>query len=469
MFAARLRQVWTSVAERGRKLLRLRQVSGSPSGIEGLALELASERGEATNMARANAIIRQYGSLSKEQREPFHLFLAQNFLPDPTRLRAAAERYLATPSPDAVAELTSASEPPRRELIRRMNIAPGATALLVGMRETLLSAIPKQPELKPLEQDLRHLLTSWFNRGFLELRRIDWNTSAAVLEKVIAYEAVHEIRGWNDLRRRLAPDRRCFAFFHPSLPDEPLVFVEVALCEGLASRIEPLLSVITPRDDFARSDTAIFYSISNCQPGLRGISFGNFLIKQVVEELRAELPDLKRFATLSPIPSFRRWLNEQVAANGESAILPEERMAMSNRASVGSAKSPVTFLDIDPNEAEHLDGTIKAALQRLLATYLTAANAGKGPEDPVAHFHLGNGARLDRINWGANLSDRGMAESLGMMVNYVYEPDMIESNHEQFVNEGRVAYSAEVGELLLKRKLRGVRPSVREQHVIDTQ
>jgi malonyl-CoA decarboxylase len=352
-----------------------------------------------------------------------------------------------------------------------MNIAPGATALLVGMRETLLSAIPKQPELKPLEQDLRHLLTSWFNRGFLELRRIDWNTSAAVLEKVIAYEAVHEIRGWNDLRRRLAPDRRCFAFFHPSLPDEPLVFVEVALCQGLASKIEPLLSVKTSRDDFARPDTAIFYSISNCQPGLRGISFGNFLIKQVVEELRAELSDLRRFATLSPIPSFRRWLNEQVSADGESSIVPEELMAMSKRASVGSAKSPTTFLDIDPNEAEHLDGAIKTALQRLLASYLTAANAGKGPEDPVARFHLGNGARLDRINWAANLSDRGMAESLGMMVNYIYEPDMIESNHEQFANEGRVAHSPEVGDLLLKRKLRGAhaRTPVREQQVIDTQ
>jgi malonyl-CoA decarboxylase len=470
VFAARLRRVWTSIAERGRKLLRLPQRSGSPSGIEALALDLASEPGEATNMARANAIIQRYGSVAKEQRELFHLFLAQNFLPDPTRLKAAAEAYLAIPSPETVAELTFASEPPRRELIRRMNIAPGATALLVGMRETLLSEIRKQPELRPLEQDLHHLLTSWFNRGFLELRRIDWNTSAAVLEKVIAYEAVHEIRGWNDLRRRLAPDRRCFAFFHPSLPDEPLIFVEVALCQGLASKIDPLLSVKTPEDDFARPDTAIFYSISNCQPGLRGISFGNLLIKQVVEELRAELPGLKRFATLSPIPSFRRWLNEQVAANGESVILPEERMAMSNRASVGNAKSPTTFLDIDQDKAEHLDGAVKAALQRLLATYLTAANAGKGPEDPVARFHLGNGARLDRINWGANLSDRGMAESMGMMVNYVYEPDMIESNHEQFVTEGRVAYSTEVGDLLLKRKLRGAyaRASVREPQAIDT-
>jgi malonyl-CoA decarboxylase len=282
----------------------------------------------------------------------------------------------------------------------------------------------------------------------LELRRIDWNTSAAVLEKVIAYEAVHEIRGWEDLRRRLAPDRRCFAFFHPALPDEPLIFVEVALCQGLASKIEPLLSIQTPIDGFARADTAIFYSISNCQPGLRGISFGNFLIKQVVEELRVELSGLKSFATLSPIPNFRRWLNE-------SFLVPEGSITLGNQTSMEDGNSSAALLEIDSNEAGHVDAAIKADLQRLLAIYLTATNDGQGPEDPVARFHLGNGARLDRINWGANLSRRGIAESMGMMVNYVYEPDRIESNHEQFVTAGRVAYSTEVGELLLKRKSHG--------------
>jgi malonyl-CoA decarboxylase len=306
--------------------------------------------------------------------------------------------------------------------------------------------MPNQPELKPLEQDLRRLLTSWFNRGFLELRRIDWNTSAAVLEKVIAYEAVHEIHGWEDLRRRLAPDRRCFAFFHPALPDEPLIFVEVALCLGLASKIEPLLSVQTPIDGFARPDTAIFYSISNCQPGLRGISFGNFLIKQVVEELRAELPGLSRFATLSPVPSFRRWLEQ-------GSLVPERSITLAHQAATGDGKSPAALLEVAWDEAENVDAAIKTDLQRLLASYLTASNGGQGPEDPVARFHLGNGARLDRINWGANLNRRGIAESMGMMVNYVYEPDRIESNHEQFATAGRVAYSTEVGELL-KRKSR---------------
>jgi malonyl-CoA decarboxylase len=456
VLAARLRQVWLSVAERGRSLLRLPQQGGSPDGIETLAFDLLSERGEATNMARATDIIRRYGELSYEQRDRFHLFLARNFLPDPTRLKAAAKAYLATPSPETVAEVNQASESPRQELMRRMNIAPGGTALLVAMRGDLLIGIPKRPELKPLERDLRHLLISWFNRGFLELRRIDWNTSATVLEKVIAYEAVHEIRGWDDLRRRLAPDRRCFAFFHPALPDEPLIFVEVALCQGLASKIEPLLSVQTPINTFERADTAIFYSISNCQPGLRGISFGNFLIKQVVEELHTELSGLKTFATLSPIPSFRRWLNE---------ILPTEkgRTFLGGQTSGPEGKSSLKLLEIDREGASHVDAAMKTDLQSLLATYLTAVNDGLGPEDPVARFHLGNGARLDRINWGANLSRRGIAESMGMMVNYVYEPDSIEINHEQFVTAGRVAYSTEVGEFLLKRKSRsGSRSVVRE-------
>jgi malonyl-CoA decarboxylase len=328
-----------------------------------------------------------------------------------------------------------------------MNVAPGATALLVRMREELLAGLEKQPQLKPLEQDLRRLLASWFNRGFLTLKRIDWSNSAAILEKVIAYEAVHEIRGWDDLRRRLAPDRRCFAFFHPALPEEPLIFVEVALCHGLASKIAPLLSASAPADDPAQTDTAIFYSISNCQPGLRGISFGNFLIKQVVEELHAELPGLKRFATLSPVPSFKRWLNEQNLATGESAL-------------------PEASLDINWANAERASPASKTALLHLLASYLTADNGGKGPDDPVARFHLGNGARLERLNWAANLSPRGIAESLGMMVNYVYEPKTIEDNHEQFVAAGRVARSAEV-EDLLKRPARNGKPNGREHHAVS--
>ena len=455
MFTGRLRQVWTSVAERGRKLLAISRHGGSPNAIESLALDLLSERGEANNMARADAIVQHYASLSTEQRRRFHLFLAQNFHPDPKRLKEAAEAYLAAPSQETVAHLTRASEPPRRELLQRMNVAPGATAFLLAMRKAVLAESHEQAKLKPLEQDLRHLLGSWFNRGFLELKRIEWNSPAAVLEKIIAYEAVHEIDGWDDLRRRLAADRRCFAFFHPSLPDEPLIFVEVALCQGLATKIGPLLSIDAAAHPFAKPDAAIFYSISNCQPGLRGISLGNFLIRQVVEELRAELPSLKRFATLSPIPSFRKWLNAQFSANSQGVLLPEERAAM--------GETPMNFLQCDERNLEQMDIASKAILQRLLVVYLTARNDGTGPDDPVARFHLRNGARLERVNWSANLSHRGIAESMGMMVNYVYEPELIESNHERFVTEGRVAHSAEIGELL-KRKSRGphAKPAQRE-------
>jgi len=445
MLTAHLKQALASIAERGRTLLGSSRANKPASNIEHLALDLLSERGEATSMARADAIVRLYASLSKEQRELFHLFLAVNFLPESTRLKAAARAYLNAPSPETVAELALASEPPRHELIRRMNVAPGATALLVRMREELLVSLEKQPQLKPLEQDLRRLLASWFNRGFLTLSRIDWSNSAAILEKIIAYEAVHEIRGWDDLRRRLAPDRRCFAFFHPALPEEPLIFVEVALCQGLASKIAPLLSASAPVDDPTHADTAIFYSISNCQPGLRGISFGNFLIKQVVEELRAELPGVKRFATLSPVPTFRRWLTQQA-----------------------DSELPAAALDINWANAERVSPAVKTAAQRLLATYLTASNGGKGPDDPVARFHLGNGARLEQLHWAANLSPRGLAESLGMMVNYVYEPRSIEDNHEQFVTAGQVARSAEIDDVLKRASRNGNgKHNGREHHAVS--
>ena len=397
-------------------------------------------------MARADALIRHYASLTPEKKQRFHLFLAENFHPDAARLKHAAEAYLRAPAHETIADLTRAAEPPRRELLQRMNVAPGATAFLLGMRKAMLAA-PDAAKLKPLEQDLRHLFGAWFNRGFLELKRIDWTSPAAVLEKLIAHEAVHEIDGWDDLRRRLAPDRRCFAFFHPALPGDPLIFVEVALCHGLASKIGPLLSADHVEDVSAKPDTAIFYSISNCQPGLRGISLGDFLIKQVVEELRAELPSLKRFATLSPAPGFRKWLAGQIRANGESVLSPEERALLGER--------PDDLMQSSPGAIEAMDIAAKAMLQRLMAVYLTAKNDGAGPQDPVARFHLRNGARLERINWAANLSARGIAESLGMMVNYVYDLDAIENNHVQLVTEGRVACSAQIGELVKKKPRNG--------------
>ncbi|HEY8610136.1 MAG TPA: malonyl-CoA decarboxylase family protein, partial [Roseomonas sp.] len=283
---------------------------------------------------------------------------------------------------------------------------------------------------KPLESDLHHLFVSWFNRGFLQLRRIDWQTPAAVLEKIIRYEAVHEIAGWHDLRRRLAADRRCYGFFHPSLPDEPLIFVEVALVQGLAASVQPLLDAEGESGAEARSaeaDTAIFYSISNCQDGLRGISFGNFLIKQVVEDLKTELPQLTRFSTLSPIPGFRRWLEKRVEAgkvDGELASQLAEDGWWQDEARAEAVRLP---------------------LLRLCAEFLTDPGDRM---DPVARFHLGNGARLERINWLGNTAPRGMQESHGLMVNYLYERDEIERNHEAFARGGTVVRSGAVDALL---------------------
>jgi len=320
-------------------------------------------------------------------------------------------------------------------LLRRMNMAPGGTGALIAMRSEINARLRDEPELKLLGADLRHLFASWFNRGFLELRRIDWQTPAAVLEKLIAYEAVHAIKGWDDLRRRLAPDRRCFAFFHPALPGEPLIFVEVALVEGLATSMPPLLSQDmeddTARAQAARADTAIFYSISNCQDGLRGVSFGNFLIKQVVEELHAEFPQLKQFSTLSPVPGFRRWLTQQLAEEGDpdAALLPK------------LARDSWWH---DPEQSEPL----RASLMRLCAAYLTRRLSPGNRIDPVAHFHLGNGARLERINWLGNTEFRAIQESFGIMVNYLYDHDSIENNHEAFVREGTIVRSPDVDALM---------------------
>src|SRR3984885_3646801 len=296
-----------------------------------LAATLLSERGEASGAVVARELNQVLRSLDVSDRHGFQRYLAAAFQPDKAALRAVAERYLADSNAEAAAALAKAADPPRQELLRRMNMAPGGTGALIAMRSELAIYLRDEPELKLLDFDLKHLFSSWFNRGFLELRRIDWQSPAAVLEKLIAYEAVHEIKGWDDLRRRLAPDRRCFAFFHPALSGEPLIFVEVALVQGLATSMPQLLSQDVNEDaartQAANADTAIFYSISNCQEGLRGVSFGNFLIKQVVEELKAEFPQLKQFSTLSPIPGLRRWLGQRLADESAADATLSSRLA----------------------------------------------------------------------------------------------------------------------------------------------
>src|ERR1700716_2581752 len=401
--------------------------------VKQLAAILLSERGEASGAQVARELHHVLRALDPDDRHSFQRYLATEFQPDKAALRTAAERYLAGTTAEAAAALAQAADPPRQELLRRMNVAPGSTGALIAMRSELTAHLHDEPELKLLDADLRHLFASWFNRGFLELRRIDWQSPAAVLEKLIAYEAVHEIKGWDDLRRRLAPDRRCFAFFHPALPGEPLIFVEVALVQGLATAMPPLLARETDEEaaqaQAARADTAIFYSISNCQDGLRGVAFGNLLIKQVVDELKAEFPQLKRFSTLSPVPGFRRWLGQRLANGGDpdAALLPElERDGWWN----------------DPAQGEKL----RAPLLRLCARYLTRQPSIR--IDPVARFHLGNGARLERINWLGNSAPRGIQESFGIMVNYLYDRDALNDNHEAFVRDGTVVRSPEVEALL---------------------
>ena len=396
-----------------------------------LAATLLSEGSEASGALVARQLQEALGALDAADRHEFQRYLAMEFQPDRVALRAAAERYLADGTAEAAAALAQAADPPRQELLRRINMAPGGTVALIAMRSEIASSLRGEPELKLLDADLRHLFASWFNRGFLELRRIDWQTPAAVLEKLIAYEAVHEIKGWDDLRRRLAPDRRCFAFFHPALQGEPLIFVEVALVEGLATAVPPLLLQDTDeaaaRARAARADTAIFYSISKCQSGLRGVSFGNFLIKQVVDELAAEFPQLKRFSTLSPVPGFRLWLAQHREGSGPGAG------SLRDIESDGWCHDPVQ------REA------LRPVLMQLCALYLT-----RQPSmgiDPVARFHLGNGARLERINWLGNNSPRGIQESFGIMVNYLYDRNTIDDNHKAFLR-GTIVRSQEVDAIL---------------------
>jgi malonyl-CoA decarboxylase len=452
-------RVWSSIADRGRRFAILPAASLRPAErARKLAEALTSARGEASGAATARELHAVLTLLEAPQRLEFYRYVAMHFLPDGAALSAAAHHYLAEPGAASAALLAEAAEPPRQELLRRMNTSPGGTAMLVAMRKEILGLLKANPALTPLDSDLRHLLASWFNRGFLELRRIDWNTPAAVLDKLIAYEAVHEIQGWEDLRRRLAPDRRCFGFFHPALPGEPLIFVEVALVSGLAGSVQALLArdmdEAEQRARAAQADTAIFYSISNCQDGLRGISFGNFLIKQVVEELRTELPQLTQFSTLSPIPGFAGWLREQLATPERinPCVSAEERAALLVASSEAAAEDDGALLSKALAKSgwwqNELSEALRGPLLKLGARYLTSVRPGRGPLDPVARFHLGNGARLERINYLGNPAARGMQESHGLMVNYLYDIATIEANHEAFVRDEAIARSEAVDALL---------------------
>ncbi|WP_373235837.1 malonyl-CoA decarboxylase [Cohaesibacter celericrescens] len=375
--------------------------------IEELACDLVGSAGETSGLALAADILSGFENLSDDEKLVFFQYLATAMNIDPESVRNTLDDYERNPSKSSYRAFLTAAEPRRQELIRRLNRVPRATGALVRMRADLLRMVKTDSELAALDLDFRHLFASWFNRGFLVLRPINWESPAHILEKIIAYESVHAIDSWDDLRRRLQPtDRRCFAFFHPSMPDEPLIFVEVALTKGIPSSIQTLLAedrTATPEDE---ADTAVFYSISNCQAGLASISFGNSLIKQVASDLSAELSGLKTFVTLSPIPTLARWLQANNAASDINN--PDESKAVA-------------------------------------AHYLLNAKGHAGlPYDPVARFHLGNGAIVHAVHADADVSNKGREQSNGTMVNYLYDLPKVAQNHEKFATTKEVAASAEV-------------------------
>src|ERR1700674_3770132 len=426
-----------SISERGRTLLRRAGSSDTrrdASELTELCEALLSGRGEASGTAMAREVLDRYHDLDEAGRLSFFETLTRHYGPDREKLAQAIETWRAQPSDDDASDLHFASEPRRQELIRRLNRAPGGTSELVAMRADLLSLMKGNRDLAALDRDVVHLLSSWFNRGFLVLRKIDWSTPANILEQIIRYEAVHEIRDWNDLRRRIDPvDRRCYAFFHPQLSDEPLIFVEVALTEAIPTAIAPLLAAERPLVPVERARTAVFYSISNTQRGLGGISFGSFLIKQVVEELRRELPKLENFVTLSPVPGFLQWLKQA----DDVPVSDEDRALLEN------LEKPDWF------ENAELASQLRAVLEPLAAFYFLKARTSKGRLiDSVARFHLGNGARLERIDWLGDLSPKGLRESAGIMVNYLYRLEDREKNHDADANGEKIAASSAVKKLL---------------------
>lgn len=416
-----------SFSQSGRELLRrftppasLWHSASIGEKLNNLAKLLLSGRGEASGVAIATDLLALYESADDAQKLAFFTYLATEFNPDPAVLNACWERYR-TQGTAALPALAKAVESLRQELFRRLNLAPGGTAALVRMRADMLRHIDKdKAALAVVDADLTHLLKAWFNRGFLEMRAINWSSPASLLERVIRYEAVHHISNWTELRARLDPeDRRCFGFFHPAMPDEPLIFVEVGLTKGIADSIQTMLAherKIIPANS---ADTAIFYSISNCQTGLRGISFGHFLIKQVATDLKRELPNLKCFVTLSPIPGLMKYLDKVVKDDAGKAM-------------VARLKTPASLSRQDDKNARDF-------LLRHAITYFIEARTSEGKSlDPVARFHLGNGARLERLNWFADTSPNGIKQSGGLMVNYLYDIPLIEECHEAYVTRGDV-------------------------------
>src|SRR5437870_2513139 len=435
-----IRDIILTVAAGGLEFIE-RTAGRRNQDIVAMCKRLLRLKGEASAISLAHQILTAYQGLAKRNRLQFFERLLTEFMPDTERLNQAIAAYQQEPNANTVKALEAAAESPRQDLFRLFNMGPDGTASIVSMRQDLRGILADHPHLKAVDGDVLHLLQSWFNRGFLQLERISWKTPAFILEKLITYESVHEVRGWDDLHRRLADDRRCFAFFHPALPDEPLIFVEVALTRGLASSIQDVLSAPIPSTDLLfKPDAAIFYSINNCQPGLAGVSFGSFLIKQVTDSLAEEIPSLKYYATLSPVPGFRAWLNEELAA-------PQSTIKFS-----ASERSCLSHLnDHSWVESDSKVQQLKPLLMYLCAYYLLNARRGDEPRDAVARFHLRNGARLERINWLGDRSEKGLRESAGLLVNYLYDRKAVARNHEVYVNDNEIVHSSAIEQLDKKR------------------
>jgi len=430
-----------SIADRSRALIkreRREPAHERSAGIVEQCDELLSGRGEASGVALAQEILARYSELTTGPRIAFFEALATTFGHDAGRIDRAIAAWRASPTADNASELHQSSEPRRLELFRRLNLAPGGTAALVRMREQLLDAVDRRDDLAEVDNDFVHLFSSWFNRGFLVLRRIDWSTSAAILEKIIRYEAVHQIGDWDELRRRIdPPDRRCYAFFHPALVDEPLIFVEVALTREIPGAIAPILSDKRDPVEPQRATTAVFYSITNCQRGLAGVSFGHFLIKQVVEEVSREVSRVATFVTLSPAPNFVEWLKRERANAASLALDDADRDALATLDDATWWRSP------------QIAEQVREPFLRAAAWYYMRARNDRGlPVDSVARFHLGNGARLEQLDWLADTSDRALKQSYGLMVNYLYDLDYIERNHEAYAQQHAVVAASQVTRLV---------------------
>ena len=424
------KNIFESIADAGENFLDLTGLRGTPpQKLINLCEDLISHKGVASGIALAREVVSRYQALDADEKLDFFRELNKNIGPDIPAIKKAAGEFVQSPDEKSLKKLSDSLKSNRQKLFSRMNMAPKGTQAIVDLRRDLIKLIPNHPELKSIDDELRVLLATWFNPGFLVLQRIDWDTEASILEKIIRYETVHNIENWNDLKQRLVENRRCFAYFHPALEDEPLIFVEVALTKGISSSVQAILS--DKDHDIEKRDTAIFYSINNCQRGLRGIPLGNFLIKMVATEIARELPAIKTCSSLSPVTGFSEWILKKLDSDDSHIFGKDKEM-------IKLVRQPDWLKD---PEAMKL---LKKPLMKACAYYLINEKENGKPMNAVARFHFGNGAELYRINWMGNTSPYGLDRSFGLMVNYLYDLKHIESNHENYIRHGELAISKSV-------------------------